>query len=143
MKRISSHSIIAVFLALVCSQATAFVQPKGRDNLSLQNHPSRSFGSLSLPGDIATHPSLSRQRQSIAAVQTRGLFGLGTPEILIILIAGAFVIGPEKLGNIAGEFKSGLDDVPDEFKKIPEEFQKGVEEGETNASGEILRATCG
>lgn len=79
------------------------------------------------------HPSLGRQRQSVSSIQVRGLFGLGGPELAIIAIVGAFVIGPENLGKMAGQFKSGLDDVPDELKKIPEEFQKGVEEGETNA----------
>jgi Sec-independent protein translocase protein TatA len=81
-----------------------------------------------------THAALMRQRRSIASVQTQGLFGLGVPEIAIILIVGAFIVGPEKLGSMAGQFKGGLDDgIPDELKKIPEEFKKGVEEGETNA----------
>ena len=62
-----------------------------------------------------------------------GLFGLGVPEIAIILVAALFVLGPEKIsemvrasGQVAGELK-------DELRDVPKEFQKGLEEGETNA----------
>ncbi|VEU40792.1 unnamed protein product [Pseudo-nitzschia multistriata] len=80
---------------------------------------------------------LSRHRRSVANVQTMGLFGLGAPEIAIILAAGAFVIGPEALGNMlgsaAGNLKNEYGDLPNELKKIPEEFQKGFEESTENA----------
>jgi Sec-independent protein translocase protein TatA len=63
-----------------------------------------------------------------------GLFGLGFLEIAVILGVGAFLVGPETLGKMAGQFKGGsMDSIPDEFKKIPEEFQKGLQEGEANA----------
>ena len=57
-----------------------------------------------------------------------GVFGLGTAEVVIILGVAAFVIGPEKLGKFAGQMRT---EVPEEIKKIPAEFQKGMEEGET------------
>mmetsp|Transcript_10977 Transcript_10977/g.25978 ORF Transcript_10977/g.25978 Transcript_10977/m.25978 type:complete len:165 (-) Transcript_10977:329-823(-) len=80
---------------------------------------------------------LSRQRRSVANVQTMGLFGLGAPEIVIILAVGAFVIGPQQLGSMAGNFAGTLKDeyadLPDELRKIPEEFQKGYEETTENA----------
>lgn len=78
------------------------------------------------------HSALMRQRRSLANVQAMGLFGLGGPEIAIIAIAAAFLIGPQKLGEMAGGLTAQLDDLED-LKKIPEEFQKGVEEGEANA----------
>ncbi len=59
-----------------------------------------------------------------------GLFGLGAGEIVLVLGAAAFIIGPEQLGKMAGSLKS---DVPDELKKIPEEFQKGFEESTDNS----------
>jgi sec-independent protein translocase protein TatA len=65
----------------------------------------------------------------MANVQTMGFFGLGAPEIIIILIAGAFVLGPQKLaelGKEAGKMSSDL-------KDVPKEFQKGLEEGEIEA----------
>jgi sec-independent protein translocase protein TatA len=70
--------------------------------------------------------SLQRQRQSVAAVQTMGLFGLGAPEIGIILVAAAFLLGPQKiaeLGKDAGK-------IAGELKEVPKEFQKGLSEGE-------------
>mmetsp|Transcript_13007 Transcript_13007/g.32833 ORF Transcript_13007/g.32833 Transcript_13007/m.32833 type:complete len:145 (-) Transcript_13007:301-735(-) len=73
---------------------------------------------------------LARQRRSVANVQTMGLFGLGAGEIVLVLGAAAFIIGPEQLGKMAGSLKS---DVPDELKKIPEEFQKGFEESTDNS----------
>eukprot|EP00980_Cylindrotheca_fusiformis_P024396 scaffold11830_cov69-Cylindrotheca_fusiformis.AAC.1 len=79
------------------------------------------------------HAILTTQRRSVANIQTQGLFGLGGPEIAIILVAAAFLVGPEKIGSMVGKLKDDLDDVPDEFKKIPAEFQKGLEEGEQTA----------
>jgi sec-independent protein translocase protein TatA len=84
--------------------------------------------------DMQLPVGLKRQRFSVARVQTMGLFGLGLPEIAIVLVVGAFLLGPEKIGNIAGSVKGAADGgIPDELKKIPEEFKKGVEEGESNA----------
>ena len=90
----------------------------------------KTFGGMLQLDHSMTHASLSRQRRSVASIQTHGIFGLGGLELAIILAAAAFLIGPQQLGKITGQFKTGL---PDELKKIPEEFQKGVEEGETNA----------
>ncbi|KAG7346727.1 hypothetical protein IV203_005796 [Nitzschia inconspicua] len=81
--------------------------------------------------------SLRRQRRSVANIQTMGLFGLGGAEIAIILIAIVFVFGPNQLGNmagkVAGRIKGEYDGLPDELKKIPQEFQKGMEESVENA----------
>ena len=64
-----------------------------------------------------------------------GIFGLGVPELLIIGIAGGVLIGPEKLGKYIGDVTGKLqsEGIPDEFKQIPKEFQKGFEESTTNA----------
>ena len=77
--------------------------------------------------------ALRKQRHSVANIQTQGLFGLGTPEIAIILVAAAFLVGPEKLGNVVGKLKEDYNDIPDDLKRIPEEFKKGVEVGEISA----------
>ena len=58
-----------------------------------------------------------------------GLFGLGGFEIAIILVAGAFVLGPEKLA----EMSRGAGKMSSELTDIPREFQKGLEEGEADA----------
>jgi Sec-independent protein translocase protein TatA len=59
-----------------------------------------------------------------------GLFGLGTAEIAVILVVVAFIIGPEQIGKMVGQVKSEL---PEEIKKIPDEFQKGFEESTQNS----------
>lgn len=76
---------------------------------------------------------MRKQRRSVANIQTCGLFGLGGPEIAVILVAAGFLIGPQQIGNFVGKLKSDYDDVPEELKRIPEEFKKGVEEGEVTA----------
>jgi sec-independent protein translocase protein TatA len=65
----------------------------------------------------------------MAIVATQGLFGLGAAEIAIILVAAAFLLGPQKLaelGRDAGKMAG-------ELKEVPKEFQKGIAEGEKEA----------
>ena len=66
------------------------------------------------------------QRQSIGTIQTNGLFGLGVPELLVIGIAVVFVLGPQKIGEIGRSAGKAATD----FRDVPKEFQKGLEEGE-------------
>ena len=73
--------------------------------------------------------ALQRQRRSVAPVQTAGLFGLGAPEIAIILVAAAFLLGPQKLA----EFGKDAGKIAGELKEVPKEFQKGLAEGEESA----------
>ena len=73
--------------------------------------------------------AVQRQRKSVASVQTMGLFGLGAPEIAIILIAGAFVLGPQKLAELGKEAGK----MAGELKEVPKEFQEGLAEGEKQA----------
>ena len=58
------------------------------------------------------------------------LFGLGGPEIAVILIAGAFLLGPQKLA----EFGKDAGKIAGELKEVPKEFQKGMAEGESAAN---------
>jgi sec-independent protein translocase protein TatA len=119
-----------VTLVVGVTSASAFISPCPRTVFP-------STGAIRSPLARSSKASLPRsvqsQRKSVANVQTAGLFGLGLPEIAIIVVAGLFVLGPEKIsemvrtsGQMAGELKDELRDVPDEFKK-------GLEEGETNA----------
>ncbi len=73
--------------------------------------------------------SIQNQRYSMAQVQTMSLFGLGGPEIAIILIAGAFLLGPQKLAELGKDAGK----IAGELKEVPKEFQKGLEEGEALA----------
>eukprot|EP00529_Nitzschia_sp_RCC80_P037571 CAMPEP_0113483966 /NCGR_PEP_ID=MMETSP0014_2-20120614/23710_1 /TAXON_ID=2857 /ORGANISM="Nitzschia sp." /LENGTH=144 /DNA_ID=CAMNT_0000377537 /DNA_START=136 /DNA_END=570 /DNA_ORIENTATION=+ /assembly_acc=CAM_ASM_000159 len=101
-------------------------------------HPSSSrapqtvgIGSLN-PSDLVVqhqHNSLQRQRKSVASVQTMGLFGLGAPEIGVILVAAAFLLGPDKLASLGKDAGK----IAGELKEVPKEFQRGMEEGEAQA----------
>lgn len=58
---------------------------------------------------------------------------MGFAEIAIIVVVTGFVLGPEKIvallrssGETANEFK-------EELSKVPDEFMKGLEEGEVEA----------
>jgi len=58
-----------------------------------------------------------------------GLFGLGAPEIGIILVAAAFLLGPEKLASLGKDAGK----IAGELKEVPKEFQAGMAEGEAQA----------
>jgi len=58
------------------------------------------------------------------------LFGLGAPELVIILVAAAFLLGPQKLA----EFGKDAGKIAGELKEVPKEFQKGLAEGEKQAA---------
>lgn len=73
--------------------------------------------------------ALQRQRNSVAQVQTMGLFGLGAPELAVIGIAAAFLLGPEKLASLGKDAGK----IAGELKEVPKEFQEGMKEGEAQA----------
>ena len=93
------------------------------------------------------HPSSSLPRThhfrtTTTATSTRlhSFFGLGTAELLVIALVGLVLIGPSKLlefskeaGEVAGKMGTEMGDEWGGLKSIPEEFQKGVEEGEIEA----------
>jgi len=75
------------------------------------------------------HITIRNQRKSMTSVQTMSLFGLGGPELVVIGIAVFFFIGPQKLAEIGRNAGRAASD----FRDVPKEFQKGLEEGEIEA----------
>lgn len=150
----NSPSSLLLLAALIISQyaqiISAFVSPSPR---TIDTSPSRSFTpnhqttsiwpSSHNPSPLDTqdhHPSPPHFRHHPKSTRLHSFFGLGPAELLIIAVAGLFVIGPSKLsslskdaGSIAGGAASGFKEELKELKNIPEEFQKGLEEGEINA----------
>lgn len=120
----TQFAIIAAISALF-STATGFAP-------ATKTAPARTpFGITQGASYIASQqpPAIQRQRKSVASVQTMGLFGLGAPEIAVILVAGAFLLGPQKLAELGKEAGK----MAGELKEVPKEFQEGLAEGEREA----------
>lgn len=52
------------------------------------------------------------------------MFGIGIPELMIILVIALIVVGPNKLPELARSLGKGLA----EFKKASSDFRRNVEE---------------
>jgi sec-independent protein translocase protein TatA len=63
------------------------------------------------------------------------MFGIGTPELIIILVLALIVIGPKKLPEMAKSLGKGLA----EFKRASNDFRRNIEE-EAKAAEEKERA---
>mmetsp|Transcript_35651 Transcript_35651/g.72946 ORF Transcript_35651/g.72946 Transcript_35651/m.72946 type:complete len:147 (-) Transcript_35651:30-470(-) len=125
---------VAFLFALIAGTASAFAPPSAFVSGNGVHHvtPSEtSFGKIQGSEYIAQQQpaALQRQRRSMAPVQTMSLFGLGGPELAVILIAAAFLLGPQKLAELGKDAGK----IAGELKEVPKEFQKGMAEGEVQA----------
>ena len=71
----------------------------------------------------------SASRCTLCASCRPNRFGLGVPEIGVILVAAAFLLGPQKLAELGKDAGK----IAGELKEVPKEFSKGLEEGEARA----------
>mmetsp|Transcript_8363 Transcript_8363/g.18081 ORF Transcript_8363/g.18081 Transcript_8363/m.18081 type:complete len:146 (-) Transcript_8363:314-751(-) len=124
-------SFISTILAFATLVGCASAFAPGKAFVVHQSAPTNTFGKNQVSSYIAeNHPvAIKNQRRSMASVQTMGLFGLGGPEIAVILIAGAFLLGPSKLAELGKEAGK----MAGELKEVPKEFQEGLAEGEKQA----------
>ena len=135
--KLSTFHVLLAFVARMATltTSTAFV-PYGRTCSQAISTKCRPFDPKTTTPFISQSnipAALLRQRRSVAPVQTMGLFGLGFPEIALILVVLAFLLGPEALANLARDTGKTAGEFTDELKKVPEEFKKGLEEGEIEA----------
>ena len=119
-------SYIAILIAALVASASAFVpNSAARSMVSSTSRLPQGTEHIAAQQPIAVRKS----RSSVAPIQTMGLFGLGGPEIAVILIAAAFLLGPQKLAELGKDAGK----IAGELKEVPKEFQAGMAEGEKAA----------
>jgi sec-independent protein translocase protein TatA len=138
---LSNMKLTAVACAALVASASAFVAPSSI--LPATRHASaaalspRASSSSFVPATAAVHRHQGLARPSCrAGGLTMGLFGLGAPEIAVIIVVAALVLGPEKLTSFAKDAGK----MAGELKEVPKEFQAGINEGEASMREQMKSA---
>ncbi|GAB5035208.1 tha4 hcf106 protein [Nannochloropsis oceanica] len=125
-------SILALLVLLFGACADAFLPSITRPASTttarrLQPHTPSSASSL-----LVTRPQsspLSSLQQRSRGQPLYGIFGLGTPELVVIALVAGIVLGPDKIVDLA----RGVGKAAGELKAVPQEFEKGLKTGEEAA----------
>mmetsp|Transcript_43183 Transcript_43183/g.101252 ORF Transcript_43183/g.101252 Transcript_43183/m.101252 type:complete len:147 (-) Transcript_43183:263-703(-) len=128
-----------IFFASILGLASAFTPAKGIFGATRQCLPRTTFivSTPSVPvSNPLVQPPTTPTSPGRSATALNSLFGLGAPELAIIAVAAAFVLGPAKLG----EMSKDLGKMAGELKEVPKEFQAGVNEGEVQAKAMKARS---
>ena len=127
--KMKGFSAFTLLLCMLCSFGEAFAPVLLRSINSNSKCPSEVVSAFGLtPGRNHAPSPYQRNRSSICNVQCQ-LFGLGAPELVVIAIAVLFVLGPEKLKDLARD----AGETAKELKEVPKQFKEGLEEGEIEA----------
>mmetsp|Transcript_5879 Transcript_5879/g.6445 ORF Transcript_5879/g.6445 Transcript_5879/m.6445 type:complete len:165 (-) Transcript_5879:74-568(-) len=125
--------VVVTLFPFLSQNVSSFVHPLISSSSSITNDNQILYKNDIIDGRRGIeHPQ--RQQQGLRkSVQLYSLFGLGAPEIAIILVAVVLVVGPESIGNLVRDSGKIASEYKNELKDIPKEFSKGLEEGEINA----------
>jgi sec-independent protein translocase protein TatA len=132
--RITMIQVLTIFVVMCISTTTvlSFVTPHNQfqqsSGVRINQLPSHSVATSKM-SPMVPNVASDRQRRSVANIQMMGLFGLGAPEIAVILVAAAFLLGPQKLAELGKDAGK----IAGELKEVPKEFQAGLKEGEQAA----------
>ena len=87
----------ALFCLLLAPFTAAFAPVNGRTGAFVAQRPT-------IAPDVASASVLSPMNRAVSqrqsSTQLYGLFGLGGPEIAVIMVAAAFLLGPQKLAEL-------------------------------------------
>ena len=119
----------AIILFLLLAQSIAFVVVPTAQLNRMQTLPPFDNGFATNRDIGRPYCTSARKRQT----RLQGLFGLGFGELIIVVLALGFVLGPDKIISFIRSSGSTAKEFKDELSKVPEEFKKGLEEGEIEA----------
>ncbi|KAL3827288.1 hypothetical protein ACHAXA_005034 [Cyclostephanos tholiformis] len=154
---IGRHAFASAFLHLPIITTSNKSPPSSRRAIipttttHLPSVPPRLRRGLGRHRSSTSHPSFvgrtTARASATSATRLHSLLGLGPAEVGIVLVAGLLVVGPSRIlecarcaGELTGKSVGGMEN---EWTRgigsIPEEFRRGLEEGEIDARGRKAR----
>ncbi|TFJ80444.1 hypothetical protein NSK_008185 [Nannochloropsis salina CCMP1776] len=129
----SIHHVFTFLVLCWLSSVQAFLPSRAPSPLltsgagRLQHRITTSTASLYPSRPLTTFHSSVQHR--LRGQPLYGIFGLGTPELVVIALVAGIVLGPDKIVDLA----RGVGKAAGELKAVPQEFEKGLKSGEDAA----------